>query len=139
MSPRSQARPERPGLLGRGPECERLDSLLQAVRAGESRSVVLRGEAGVGKTALLDYLLEHAPGCRTVRMAAVESEMELAFAALQLLCRPMLDRLDHLPEPQRDALSTVFGAARNRSSRVATRRRPRCATATTTRPGPRAG
>jgi DNA-binding CsgD family transcriptional regulator len=109
ISLRSPARPERPVLLGRGPECERLESLIEAVRSGESRSVVLRGEAGVGKTALLDYLLEHAPGCRTVRVAAVESETELAFAALQLLCRPMLDRLDHLPEPQRDALATAFG------------------------------
>jgi DNA-binding CsgD family transcriptional regulator len=96
-------------LLGRGPECERLDQLIDAVRSGESRSLVLRGEAGVGKTALLDYLLENAPGCRAVRVAAVESEMELAFSALQLLCRLMLDRLDRLPEPQRDALATAFG------------------------------
>jgi DNA-binding CsgD family transcriptional regulator len=109
MSPRSPARPEQPVLLGRGPECELLDLLIDAVRGGESRSLVVRGEAGVGKTALLDYLRRHAPGCRVVRVAAVESEMELAFAALQLLCRPMLDRLDHLPEPQREALATAFG------------------------------
>jgi hypothetical protein len=109
MSPRSRAEPEPHALLGRGTERELLDRLIDAVRSGESRSLVLRGEAGVGKTALLDYLLERASSCRTVRVAAVESEMELAFAALQLLCRPMLDRLDRLPEPQRDALATAFG------------------------------
>jgi DNA-binding CsgD family transcriptional regulator len=109
MTPRSPAKPEHHVLLGRGPECERLDQLVDAVRSGESRSLVLRGEAGAGKTALLDYLLRHAPGCRAVRVAAVESEMELAFAALQLFCRLMLDRLDRLPAPQRDALATVFG------------------------------
>ncbi len=90
MSPRSPARPEQHVLLGRGPECERLERLVGAVRSGESQSLVLRGETGVGKTALLEYLPQRASGCRAVRVAAVESEMELAFAALQLLCRLML-------------------------------------------------
>ena len=76
------------------------------VRAG---SLVLRGEAGVGKTALLEYLLERASGCRIARAAGVESEMELAFAGLHQLCAPMLDRLERLPGPQGDALGTAFG------------------------------
>jgi DNA-binding CsgD family transcriptional regulator len=71
--------------------------------------LVLRGEAGVGKTELLEYLSEHAAGCRVARAAGVESEMELAFAGLQQLCAPMLDRLEQLPGPQRDALGTAFG------------------------------
>ena len=71
--------------------------------------LVLRGEAGVGKTALLEYVLRRAGGCRVVRAAGVESEMELAFAGLHLLCTPFLDRLDQLPAPQRDALGIAFG------------------------------
>jgi hypothetical protein len=101
--------PEHQALLGRRLECERLDELMDAVRGGQSGVLVLRGEAGVGKTALLDYLLAQASDSRAVRVVAVESEMELAFAALQLICRMLPGRLDRLPEPQRDALSTVFG------------------------------
>jgi len=86
-----------------------LDRFIGAVRAGESRVLVVRGEPGVGKTALLDYLVGRAPGCRVERAAGVQSEMELAFAGLHQLCAPMLDRLDHLPMPQRDALRTAFG------------------------------
>jgi len=86
-----------------------LDRFIGAVRAGESRVLVVRGEPGVGKTALLDYLVGRAPGCRVERAAGVQSEMELAFAGLHQLCAPMLDRLDHLPKPQRDALRTAFG------------------------------
>ena len=86
-----------------------LDQLLDAVRAGESRALVVRGEPGVGKTALLDYLAEQASGCRVARAAGVESEMELAFAGLHQLCAPMLDRLERLPAPQRAALRTAFG------------------------------
>jgi len=71
--------------------------------------VVLAGEAGVGKTALLDYVAGHASGCRVVRATGVQSEMELAFAGLQQLCKPLLDHLDRLPGPQRDALQTAFG------------------------------
>jgi DNA-binding CsgD family transcriptional regulator len=82
---------------------------LDEVRAGHSRVLVVRGEAGVGKTALLDYLQERASGCRVVRAAGVESEMEIAFAGLHQLCAPMLGSLARLPGPQRDALSTAFG------------------------------
>ena len=96
-------------LLGREPECESLDRLIDAIRSGESRALVLRGEAGVGKTALLDYLLAHATGCRTVRVAAVESETELAFAALHQVCTPVLDLLGRLPDQQQKALRTAFG------------------------------
>ena len=96
-------------LRGRRSECAVLDGMLAAVREGESRTLVVRGEAGVGKTALLDYLLERASGCRIVRAAGVESEMELAFASLHQLCAPMLDRVGRLPAPQRDALEIAFG------------------------------
>ena len=86
-----------------------LDSLLGAVRRGESRSLVLHGDPGVGKSAMLDYLAEQASDCRLVRVTAVQSEMELAFAALQQLCASMLDQLVLLPEPLGDALRTTFG------------------------------
>ena len=95
-------------LRGRRRECETLDQLVTSVRAGRSRVLVLRGEAGAGKTALLEYLLERAPGCRIARAAGVESEMELAFAGLHQLCAAFLDRLECLPGPQRDALCTAF-------------------------------
>jgi DNA-binding CsgD family transcriptional regulator len=98
-------------LVGRRGECDVLDQLVEAVRAGESGSLVVRGEPGVGKTALLDYVAEHASGCRVVRAAGVQSEMELAFAGLHQLLGPMLDRLDHLPVPQHDALRTAFGVS----------------------------
>jgi DNA-binding CsgD family transcriptional regulator len=97
------------GLLGRRSECENLDRLVTTVRAGDSAVLVVRGEAGVGKSALLAYLVERASGCRIARAAGVESEMELPFAGLHQLCAPMLDRLDRLPAPQRDALATAFG------------------------------
>src|SRR3954447_18444232 len=97
------------GLLGRRSESETLDRLLEAVRAGESRALVIRGDPGVGKTALLEYVVEHAMGCRVARAAGVQAEMELAFAGLHQLCAPMLDRLERLPGPQRDALGTAFG------------------------------
>jgi DNA-binding CsgD family transcriptional regulator/tetratricopeptide (TPR) repeat protein len=96
-------------LLGRGPECAALDGLLGAVRAGQSGALVVRGEPGVGKTALLDYVVEQAAGFRVLRAAGVESEMELAFAALHQLSSELLDRRDALPEPQRDALAVAFG------------------------------
>src|SRR5467141_4944938 len=96
-------------LVGRRSECEALDRLIEAVRAGESRALVLRGEPGVGKTALLEYLVEQAAGFRVVRAAGVQSEMELAFAGLHQLLAPMLDCLERLPVPQRDALRTAFG------------------------------
>ena len=96
-------------LLGRRSECAALDQLLASVRAGPSRALVLRGEAGIGKSALLEYLMQHASGCDIARAAGVESEMELAYAGLQQLCAPFLDRLERLPGPQRDALGTAFG------------------------------
>ncbi|HEY7069279.1 MAG TPA: AAA family ATPase [Acidimicrobiales bacterium] len=100
-----------PGLRGRQDETARLDRLLAGIRAGESQVLVVRGEAGVGKTALLDYLAERATGCRIARAAGVESEMELPFAGLHQLCAPMLPGLGQLPEPQRDALGTALGLA----------------------------
>ena len=79
------------------------------MRAGEGRALVVRGEPGVGKTVLLDYLAARAPGCLVVRAAGVQSEMELAFAGLHQLCAPMLDHAESLPAPQREALRTAFG------------------------------
>jgi hypothetical protein len=79
------------------------------VRAGEGQALVVRGEPGVGKTLLLDYLAGRAVGCRTVRVAGVQSEMELAFAGLHQLCWPLLEHAERLPGPQRKALQTVFG------------------------------
>jgi DNA-binding CsgD family transcriptional regulator len=96
-------------LLGRAGECAALDGLVDDVRRGESRSLVLRGEAGIGKTSLLRYLIDSASDLTVDRAAGVESEMELAFASLHQLCAPMLGRLEILPAPQRQALETVFG------------------------------
>jgi DNA-binding CsgD family transcriptional regulator len=96
-------------LHGRTTECATLDRLLADAQAGRSQVLVLRGEAGIGKTALLEYLADRAVGCRVIRAAGVESEMELTFAGLHQLCGPLLDRLDHLPEPQATALATAFG------------------------------
>jgi DNA-binding CsgD family transcriptional regulator len=96
-------------LRGRRSECETLDRLVAGARAGDSQILVVRGEAGVGKTALLEYLRESASGCRIARVVGDESEMELAFAGLQQFCAPMLDHLDRIPSPQRDALATAFG------------------------------
>jgi hypothetical protein len=98
-------------LTGRGAETDRLDLLVEDVRAGSSRALLIHGEAGVGKTALLEYVAEHALHCEQGRAGGVQSEMELPFAALHQLCGPMLDQLDRLPEPQREALATVFGLA----------------------------
>jgi len=102
-------RPQRPKLLGRRSECEALDRLLADVQAGQSRVVVLRGEAGVGKSALLGHVLDGAADWHVATAAGVESEMELAYSGLHQLCAPMLDHLEQLPVPQRDALATVFG------------------------------
>ena len=99
----------RPALRGRASECALLDDLVTSVRRGESRSLVLRGEAGIGKTALLEYLTASASDLTVIRAVGVESEMELAFASLHQLCGPLLDRLDRLPAPQRQAMDIVFG------------------------------
>ncbi|MFN3004123.1 ATP-binding protein [Mycolicibacterium wolinskyi] len=96
-------------LRGRESECEALRSLISTVRSGSCQVLALRGEAGVGKTALLEYLSEQASGFRRVQVAGVESDMELAFAGLQQLCAPLLTYLDELPEPQREALNVAFG------------------------------
>jgi DNA-binding CsgD family transcriptional regulator len=96
-------------LINRRAERAALDSLLQVVRGGRSGVLVLRGEPGVGKTSLLDYAIESAAGLRIARVSGVESEMELAYAALHQLCAPMLDELDRLPGPQRAALDVAFG------------------------------
>jgi len=99
----------RTGLRGRADECALLDGLTEDIRRGESRSLVLRGEPGIGKTALLAYLIESASDLTVVRAVEFESEMELAFASLHQLCAPLLDRLARLPAPQRQALEIVFG------------------------------
>src|ERR1700722_10277991 len=96
-------------LHGRREEREALGGLLEAVRGGQSRVLVVCGEAGVGKTALVESVIGSATGFRLMRAVGVESEMELAFAALQQLCAPLLDRLDRLPGPQQDALGVAFG------------------------------
>ena len=96
-------------LHGRRVEREALERLLEGVRGGQSRVLVVSGEPGVGKTALVDSVISSASGFAILRAFGVESEMELAFAALQQLCAPMLDRLDRLPGPQRDALGVAFG------------------------------
>jgi DNA-binding CsgD family transcriptional regulator len=97
------------GLRGRESECETLRGLISNARSGGSQVLVLRGEAGVGKTALLEYTRELAAGFRCVQVAGVESDMELAFAGLQQLCAPLLDHLGELPGPQREALDVAFG------------------------------
>ena len=103
---------ERPKpLAGRGAQGARLDRLLADARAGQSAVLVLRGEPGIGKTALLGYAAESAEGFQVARAAGVESEMELPFAGLHQLCRPMLGGLGRLPSPQRDALGTAFGVS----------------------------
>ncbi|WP_026316021.1 helix-turn-helix transcriptional regulator [Actinokineospora enzanensis] len=97
------------GLLGRRVECGILDGLPARARAGAGQVLVLRGEAGIGKTALLDHLAAAADGCRVVRAAGVESERELVYSGLHQLCAPFLAHVDRLPDPQRDALGTAFG------------------------------
>jgi DNA-binding CsgD family transcriptional regulator len=91
-------------LLGRDEECARIERLLEDARGGRSRTLVIRGEAGIGKSALLEYAVEHAPEMLVLRTCGVESESELAFSGLLELCRPLLDRLDDLPERQAAAL-----------------------------------
>src|SRR5499427_4794803 len=101
------------GLTDRLGECDALDRLVDAVRAGQSRALVVRGDSGVGKTVLLDHLAGRASGsgCRVARAVGVQSELELAFAGLHQLCAPMLDHLGRIPVPQHDALRTAFGIA----------------------------
>ncbi|WP_112239989.1 helix-turn-helix transcriptional regulator [Kribbella monticola] len=96
-------------LVDRDTERRQLDALLADLRSGASRSLVISGEAGIGKSALLGYLVAEASGCRVVRAAGVQAEAELAFAGLHLLCTPLLDHLGRIPTPQQDALATAFG------------------------------
>ena len=98
-------------LMDRRSERDALDQLIEEVRAGQSRALMIRGDPGVGKTVLLEYLAGRARGCRVVRAVGVQSEMELAFAGLYQLCAPVLDHLGNIPVPQRDALQTAFGLA----------------------------
>ena len=109
MDGRSRGPVGRDGLRGRGSECALLDDVISGIRRGESRSLVLRGEAGIGKTALLEYLIASASDLTVVRAVGVESDMELAFAGLHQLCGSLLDRLEALPAPQRRAMEVVFG------------------------------
>src|SRR5690348_17954933 len=95
-------------LLGRQREREVLGRLLGAALDGDGGVLVVHGEPGVGKTALLEWTVEEARLFRVLRAVGVEGEMELPFAALQQLCSPVLDRSERLPDPQRDALSVAF-------------------------------
>ncbi|HWH20874.1 MAG TPA: ATP-binding protein, partial [Solirubrobacterales bacterium] len=99
----------RTALRGRKTESAELVQMLDAVRAGESRCLVVGGEAGIGKTALVDDAVAAAEGFRVLRAVGVESEAELAYAGAHQLCRPLLDGIDALPAPQRDALRVAFG------------------------------
>ena len=101
-------------LLGRKREREVLERLLEDARAGHGGVLVLHGEPGVGKTALLEHAVEAGPDFRVVRAGGVEGEMELAYAALQQLCAPILGLSERLPDPQRDALSVAFGLSAGR-------------------------
>lgn len=109
MGSSSEALGGHAGLRGRAKECALLEGLVDASRQGESRSLVLRGEAGIGKTALLEHLIAGASDVTVVRAVGVESEMELAYASLHQLCTPLLRSLPKLPTPQREAVEIVFG------------------------------
>src|SRR3954447_2217466 len=115
MDGRSRGPVGRDGLRGRASECALLDDLVSGIRRGESRSLVLRGEAGIGKTALLEHLVASASDLTVVKTAGVQSDMELAFAGLQQLCGPLLDRLETLPAPQRQAMEGVCGLSDGRA------------------------
>ena len=95
----------KPALLNRQQERAALDGLLADLRSGRGRALVVQGEAGVGKSALLEYMVGAATDMQVARAAGVESEMELPFAGLHQLCGALLDRLGSLPVPQRDALN----------------------------------
>jgi hypothetical protein len=101
-----------PNLCGRRKEREALDRLLDEVRMGRSAVLVLHGEPGAGKTALLNYAARRASNFRIERAWGVESEMELPYAGMQQLCARTLDLLPELPTPQRDALQVAFGLSK---------------------------
>jgi AAA ATPase domain len=98
-----------PAFRGRTRERNELDGMLDRVRDSESAVLVIRGDAGIGKTALLRYCARHASGYRVAQIAGVESELEMPFAALHQLCAPMRSELAALPEPQQQALRVAFG------------------------------
>jgi hypothetical protein len=100
-----------PTFRGRTSEREVLDRLLERVRGRRSAALVIRGEAGVGKTALLRYAARQASGFRVAQISGVESEMELPYAGLHQLCAPILTQVDALPEPQQVALRVAFGVS----------------------------
>ena len=100
-----------PAFVGRNTERDVLDGLMARVRGGESEALVIHGEAGIGKSALLRYAARQASGFRVAELTGVEAEMELPLAGVHQLCATMLDRLDALPAPQRDALSVALGLA----------------------------
>ncbi len=104
-------------LKGQGSECGVLDRLVDAVRAGESRALVVRGEPGIGKTVLLEYLAGRAAGCRVARAAGVQPEMELAFSGLHQVCATMLDRLERPRRPVELCDGTVRWRIRTQLSR----------------------
>src|SRR6478752_9244993 len=106
---RMPSRPPGGQLLGREREREVLGRLVRAALRGDGGALVVYGEPGVGKTALLEWTIEEGRQFRILRAVGVEGEMELPFAALQQLCSPILDRLERLPDPQRDALGVAFG------------------------------
>src|ERR1700733_2064909 len=99
------------GFLGRVRECERLDAMLAQARVGQSAVLVLRGEAGIGKTALLRYAARQASGLRVADIEGIQAEMELPFAGIDRVCAPMLEKLELLAEPQQNALRVAFGLA----------------------------
>ena len=99
------------GFLGRTHERELLEGMLTKTRGGDSAVLVIRGAPGIGKTALLRHAARQASGVRVADVAGVQAEMELPFAGIHRLCAPMFDRLDVLPEPQRNALNVALGVA----------------------------
>jgi DNA-binding CsgD family transcriptional regulator len=100
-------------LIGRGAECTVVDRLLRQVRGGRSGSLVVRGQPGIGKSAILGYAAKSAEGFRVLQVTGIESEMDFAFAALQQICAPLTDHLGQLPGPQADALRVAFGLSRS--------------------------
>jgi predicted ATPase len=109
--PGSAQRDEELLLYGRSEQLAAIDRLLEGMRSGRAGSLVLRGEAGIGKTALLDAAEGKATGARVLRVTGVESEAELPFAGLQALLRPAVDEIGALPERQAVALRGAFGLA----------------------------
>ena len=105
----SDARGRAPGLVGRGRQCTLIDGLLAAAARGDSSSLVLRGEAGIGKSALLGYAAERATGMQVLRVTGMEDESDLAFSGLHGLLWPVVGHLDELPAPQREALAAALG------------------------------